>query len=116
MFFGWNPYAIVFDLQSPRISNVIYGNEYVTFFRSIFQGIGYDVLQDGVHFLFIEPHIHVTEVTFISERNVLYGSVCTENIVYLLYISIQFIFCYVQMGGIYFCPFEVYQIGGHVQE
>ena len=39
-----------------------------------------------------------------------------KNIVYLLYISIQFIFCYVQMGGIYFCPFKVYQIGSHAQE
>ena len=45
-----------------------------------------------------------------------YGGIGLEIVVYLLDVSIQFIFCYVQMRGIYFCPFKVYQIGSHAQE
>ena len=116
LFFGGNSYSIIFDFQSPGTFHVINRNEYIAILGSILQSIGYDIFQDRVHLLFVEPYIHVAEIAFVSESDMFYGGIGLEIVVYLLDVSIQFIFCYVQMRGIYFCPFKVYQIGSHAQE
>ena len=44
LFFGRDTYSIVLDFQPPGAFHIVYRNEYITIFRSILQGIGYDVL------------------------------------------------------------------------
>ena len=62
---------------------------------SVFQGIRYDILQNGIHLFFIKPYFHFLEIAFVSKVYILCDRIRKETIAQVLHISIQFKLGYV---------------------
>lgn len=68
---------------------------YIAAVRCIFQCVGYDILQNGIHLVLVQPYVQITETAFVGQVDVFYVCVWTECIDCLLHICAQFVFGYV---------------------
>ena len=71
----WNADTRVTDFHVPGIFRFVSIDMHASAFGRVFQCIGYDILQNGVHLILIQPDIQIAEVAFVSQVDVLYGSV-----------------------------------------
>ena len=70
-----NTDARIADLYAPGIFCFAGIYVHASAVGRIFQRVGYDVLQNRVHFVLIQPNVQIAEVAFVSQVDVLYGSV-----------------------------------------
>ena len=88
LFGSWNTYSRIFNLYIPVVFCSGSEDMYITSFGCIFQGIGYKILQDRIHFIFIKPYIHIAEITFISQADTFHFGIGAEDIYQFLHIRV----------------------------
>ena len=66
-------------------------------FGRILQCIGYDVFQDGIHLILIQPDVQIAEVAFISQGDMFYGCIRAEGVDDVGHVSLQLVFGYVEI-------------------
>ena len=108
--------AIVLHLHAPFVA-VRFGLEAdAAPFGSIFQGVGEEVLQDGVHLVLVHPYAQVTEFALVGQPDVFVAGQCLEGLDCLVQVAAQFVLGGAERTGIGVGPLKVDEVGGQPQQ
>ena len=108
--------AVVLHLHAPFVA-VCFGLEAdAAPFGGIFQGIGEEVLQDGVHLVLVHPYAQVAEFALVGQSNVFVAGQCLEGFDCLVQVAAQFVLGGAERTGIGVGPLEVDEVGGQPQQ